>query len=79
MSTPRSLEDVLAIAAREQWEAGLGSAGLFEFVKVWVENAFLFELMTPEQAPAYIATFNAQGLATLDAKLRQIERALREP
>ena len=74
--TPRSPEDVLAIAAREKWQAEPGSAGLFQFTKVWIENIFLLEIMTPEQASAYAATFNAEGLATLDHKLRQIENAL---
>jgi hypothetical protein len=50
---------------------------LFQFTKVWVENIFLLEIMTPEQALAYIATFNAEGLRTLDHKLRQIENGLR--
>lgn len=76
VTTPRSPEHVLAIAAREEWQAESGSAGLFHFTKVWIENTFLFEIMTPEQASAYAAAFNAEGLATLDHKLRQIERAL---
>lgn len=76
VTTPRSVEDVLLLAAREGWDARLGSAGLFQFTKVWIENTFLIEIMTAEQASAYTATFNRQGLATLDAKLRQIERAL---
>ena len=43
---------------------------------MWVENAFLLELLTPEQAPAYLAGFNAEGLPTLDARLRDLETAL---
>jgi hypothetical protein len=75
-ATPRSVQDILAIGAHAGWRAEPGSAGLFQFTKVWIENAFLIELMTPEQASAYAATFNACGLATLDHKLRKIERAL---
>jgi hypothetical protein len=76
VTTPRSAEDILAIATQAGWPAGPGSAGLFEFTKVWVEGSFLIELMTPTQAASYAATFNAAGLTTLDEKLRGIERAL---
>jgi hypothetical protein len=74
--TPHAVEAVLAVAARAGWRAELASAGLFSFVKVWVENAVLVELLTPEQAPAYREAFNARGLTTLDAKLRDLEAAL---
>lgn len=71
-----SVEVVLAAAKQEGWNAEPGTAGLFQFTKVWVENALLIEVMTPEQATAYAATFNAEGLKTLDAKLRRIEKEL---
>jgi hypothetical protein len=76
VATPHSTQDVLAISERAEWPAEPGSAGLFQFIKVWVESSFLLEVMTAEQASAYIATFNAQGLTSLDPKLRQIERTL---
>ncbi len=72
----RPPEDIRTIANREGWSAEPGSAGLFQFTKVWIEKMFLIEVMTPEQASVYAAVFNAAGLATLDHKLRQIENAL---
>jgi hypothetical protein len=67
---------VLALAHEAGWRAEPGSAGLFEFIKIWIENAYLIELMTPSQAAMYKATFSSAGLNTLDAKLRAIETAL---
>jgi hypothetical protein len=76
VSTSQTEATVLDLAANAHWRAELGSAGLFQFVKVWVENAFLIEIMTTEQAAAYQAVFGAAGMPTLDQKLREIERAL---
>ena len=75
-STSRSIEMVMAIAAREGWRASLTDAALFQFVKVWPEDSFALELLTPQQVPAYIAAFGATGLATLDDKLRALESML---
>ena len=53
--------------------------GLFRFTKVWVEPSLLLELLSPDQAPAYVACFGAEGAPHLDARLRDLERALRNP
>jgi len=50
-------------------------AGLFPFTKVWIGGRFLVELMSPEQAVAYTAAFGRKGIATLDGRLRDVERA----
>jgi hypothetical protein len=73
--TPLSAEMVLAIAQREQVRVAPTNAGLFQFIKVWVEDALLVELLTPQQLPAYLACFGPAGLRTLDAKFRDVERA----
>jgi hypothetical protein len=75
-STPHAAEVVLAIAEREKLRAALTDAGLFQFIKVWVEETVLVELLTPQQMPAYLASFGPAGLATLDSKFRDVERAL---
>lgn len=76
LATPHTVDAVLAIAAREAWPAETGDAGLFRFTKVWIEGAFLIELLSPEHAAAYVAAFNGEGLASLNHKLRQVEAAL---
>lgn len=76
MQTPRSTAGIEAIAQEEGWDCVPASAGFFKFTKVWVEGTFLIELMTPEQATSYTATFGASGITTLDGKLRELELAL---
>jgi hypothetical protein len=73
ISTPRSLEAIQAVAARERWRCAMVDTRLFKVVKVWVENAMLIELLTPDMAPAYVAAFGTAGMSTLDAKLRELE------
>lgn len=75
-STPHAIEIVLALAEREGLRAAPTDAGLFQFIKVWVEDALLVELLTPQQLPAYLASFGSAGIATLDGKFRDVERAL---
>ncbi|MER8650635.1 hypothetical protein [Mesorhizobium sp. M0586] len=55
------------------WHSGLIDARLFKVLKVWVEDETLVEFLTPEIAPLYRATFAWGGMATLDAKLRELE------
>jgi hypothetical protein len=76
LRTHRTIEAIVSIAAIHGWRATLTDAGFFKFIKVWVEDTFLVEMMTPEQATEYIATFGSEGLATLDGKLRELEAAL---
>lgn len=76
LGTPLSADDLFAAVAREGWCAELASAGLFQFVKVWVENTYLAEFLTPDFQTAYVESFGEKGLPTLDAKLRDIENAL---
>jgi hypothetical protein len=76
LSTPLSSDEIFAAAAREGWRAESASAGLFQFIRVWVENAFLVELLPPELKDAYTTAFGREGLATLDGKLREIEQAI---
>ena len=59
------------------WRAELASAGLFRFVKVWVENSFLVELLPPEFRDEYVNAFGRAGIHKLEWQLRDIERGIR--
>lgn len=76
VATPHTHETVLAIAEREGWLAQRVESGLFEIVKVWIENGFLLEFIGPEQAARYSAAFGRAGLPALGGKLRELEKAL---
>lgn len=68
----------LAIAAAERFglRAVSVDAGLFRFLKVWVEDSFLMELLTPEQRGDYVACFGAPGVPDLDHRLRHLEKTI---
>ncbi len=76
MSTTRSSQALFDIAAGAGWRAETADAGFFRFIKVWVENAFLVEFLTPEFKDAYVASFDAAGVRTIDAQFRELETAL---
>ncbi len=76
MGSPLTEEEVLAIAAREGLPAQSVNAGLFGFVKVWIEDSFLLELLTPEHLASYVAAFGVAGAPALDGRLRQLEQEL---
>jgi hypothetical protein len=76
LGTSRSADEVLSMAHAHGWRAGVASAGLFSFIKVWVDDTFLVEVLTPEQTRDYVMAFNQDGLMTLDLRLRQIEAAI---
>lgn len=76
MQTPLDALAIETIAREAGWDCAPASAGFFSFTKVWIEGGFLIELMTPEQAAVYTATFGATGLPSLDGKLRELEQAL---
>ena len=77
VGTPLAPDAVAEIAAREGWVSGPGTAGLFRFTKVWVENALLLELVTEDERREYVAAFGRSGLRTLDGTLRRLEAGLR--
>jgi hypothetical protein len=55
VSVDRTIEEVLAIAAREGWTAIPLSRGPFDVIEFWVENAVLLEVMTPQMVEGYLA------------------------
>ena len=56
INTKKSIDEIRSIAKREGWRTLVANRGegLFQLVEVWVENSFMFEVMTPEQTARYI-------------------------
>jgi hypothetical protein len=76
VKTPLDAGTVLALAAREDWRARVASERGFKVIKLWIENSFLIEMMTPEMAKAYAGIYGARGMPLLEERLRFIEAAL---
>lgn len=76
MSTERGADTIFKRAELEGWRAEHAHAGLFAFIKVWVESAFLVELMTPEMSAAYVSAFGAADAGRMDQRLRALEAAV---
>ena len=76
VSSPKPSDEIVADARRLDLPAAKIDAGLFTFVKVWIENSFLLELLPPEARSAYTGTF-ADDSKVIDERLRQLECRLR--
>ena len=55
LGVERTVEEIEAIAAREGWRAALLSRGPHDVVELWIENAVMLELMTPQMTADYLA------------------------
>lgn len=55
LSVERSESEIKAVAEREGWRAVRCNRGSFSVVELWVENAVLLEVLTPEMAAEYLA------------------------
>jgi hypothetical protein len=64
---------IFELAADAGWPAARVPNGPFDVINVWVEARQLLEFTTPELYPAYKATFDTDGVTTLDAGLRVLE------
>lgn len=73
LSTPRGEEEVSALAENAGWLVQSVDARLFKVLKVWIDNATLVEFLTPAMREAYVETFDRQGIASLNGKLRAVE------
>ncbi|MGZ3182152.1 MAG: hypothetical protein ACXU8N_06910 [Telluria sp.] len=59
VATPRSAEEIFAIAEREGWRVQRCSrGGFFDVIEVWLENALLVEVLTEEMQRDYQANVN---------------------
>jgi catechol 2,3-dioxygenase-like lactoylglutathione lyase family enzyme len=72
--TPLATAEIFALAERENLRAQAVSAGLFQFVKVWIEDSLLLELLPPENIRDYVECFGETGASSLDDRLRALER-----
>lgn len=77
MSSPRSADDIVAHAQGLSLQSAKVDAGLFTFVKVWIEDSFLLELLPPEASKAYADTFGTTGAMLIENRLRELEGRLR--
>lgn len=60
ISVERSEEEILAVAAREGWRAVRCSRGPFDVVELWVDNAVMLEMLTPEMTADYLRAVNSE-------------------
>jgi hypothetical protein len=55
IGTPRTADEILAIGEREGWRAvRCNRGGVFDVVELWLENAVLVEVLTPEMQADYL-------------------------
>ena len=56
IATERTVDEILAIGAREGWRAMTCSrGGVFDVVELWIENGLMFEVLTPDMQDDYRA------------------------
>jgi hypothetical protein len=62
IATPLSRGEVEAIAGREGWSAKYRKrGGMFGVLEVWLENAFMLEVLTPSMQTEYLQSFTPQS------------------
>ena len=54
LSVKRSEEEIFAIMAREDWLCRRNDRAEFPVIEIWIENAMMFEILTPEFAAKYL-------------------------
>lgn len=74
--TNLSSEEVVQAAERNGLNAKIVNAGLFQFVKVWIEGSLLLELLPPEHLPSYVECFGELGVSCLNKRLRDLEEEI---
>lgn len=56
IASPREQAEIFAIAEREGWQAKYRKrGGMFGVVELWLENATMIEVLTPEMQREYLA------------------------
>jgi len=59
IATDMTLEQVLALAAREKWPAKYRKrGGMFGVVEMWIEGRQMIEVLTPPMQAEYLASMN---------------------
>ncbi|MBW4542780.1 MAG: hypothetical protein KME43_27185 [Myxacorys chilensis ATA2-1-KO14] len=64
ISVPISIDQIRAIADREQWRMALCRRGdsYFDIIELWLENQLLIELLPPELIDRYLTFMEPQSL-----------------
>ena len=55
LSVDRAVDEVVALADRAGWRTQVVSRGPHDVVELWVENAVMVEVMTPEMTADFLA------------------------
>lgn len=64
IAVPTSADDVVARARASGWLARIcNRGGMFDLVEVWIENAYLVEMLDPRQLADYVRTMTVEGFA----------------
>lgn len=61
IATPLGVEAVLDIAKRHDIIARVSTRGTFDVVEFWVDNTYLFEVLTPEMQADYLENQTVAG------------------
>lgn len=62
IGTRKSLEEVMAIAARERWPAKYRQrGGMFGVVEMWIEGRQMMEWLTPDMQKEYLASMTTSN------------------
>lgn len=55
VASPLSVEEIMALAAREGWTAKFRKrGGIFGVIEFWLEDCFMLEVLTPEMQAEYV-------------------------
>ena len=55
LSVDRAVDEVVALADRAGWRTQVVSRGPHDVIELWVENAVMVEVMTPEMTDDFLA------------------------
>jgi hypothetical protein len=65
INTKKSIDEIREIAKREGWRVLVANRdhGMFQLIELWLEDAFMLEVMTPEQTARYVEIANPEFIA----------------
>ena len=81
INTKKSIDEIREIAKREGWRTLIANRGegLFQLIEVWVENNFMFEVMTPEQTARYVEITSPEFMEKAFAGAFEAHLAVNQP
>ena len=78
VSTSRVKDEVLTLANELGWRASVVDTGLFKFVKIWIDETLLLEVLPAEFQRGYRDAFNGKNLPTLGQRLHRLEATVKD-